>query len=127
MSKKKKITADEKIKIVKAYLKGETSICGAATQLSIDRHAIEDWIRLYETEGIEAFMPQKRNRQYPPAVKEAAVKDYLSGRGGLRKICKIYKIRSTRQLRFWIKLYNGHRDFKVQTGGSRMTKGRETT
>lgn len=50
-------------------------------------------------------MPHQGNRRYAPAVKEAAVKDYLSGRGGLRKICKIYKIRSTGQLRAWIKVY----------------------
>ena len=88
---------------------------------------VADWIRLYQNEGVSAFLPKRGNLQYDPILKEAAAKDYLSGRGSLREICRIYKIRSTRQLRAWIKVYNGHKDFKKQTGGSRMTKGRETT
>ena len=127
MSKKKRIKVEEKIRAVKACLKGENSIRGAASHLGVDHHAVEDWIRLYETEGIVAFMPREGNRQYASAVKVAAVRDYLAGAGSLRQICKIYKIRSTGQLRAWIKVYNGHKDFKKQTGGSRMTKGRETT
>ncbi len=127
MSQKKRTKVEEKIRTAKACINGEISIRGAASQLGVDHHAVEDWIRLYETEGIEAFMPHQGNRRYAPVLKEAAVKDYLSGRGGLRKICKIYKIRSTGQLRAWIKVYNGHKDFKKQTGGSHMTKGRETT
>ena len=127
MSKRERIKSEEKIRIAKACIQGKMGVCEAGRLLGVDHHAVEDWIRLYETEGIEAFMPHHGNQRYALAVKEAAVKDYLSGRGGLRKICKIYKIRSTGQLRAWIKVYNGHKDFKKQTGGSRMTKGRETT
>ena len=127
MSKRRRIEKEEKIRMARACIKGEIGIYEAGRLLGVDYHAIEDWIRLYETEGIEAFMPQKGNRKYDPAVKEAAVKDYLSGRDSIRGICKIYKIRSTNQLRKWIKVYNGHKDFKKHTGGSRMTKGRETT
>ena len=53
--------------------------------------------------------------------------DLLAGCGSVLEICKQYKILDERQLRNWIKVYNGHKDFKKQTGGSRMTKGRETT
>ena len=127
MSKRRKINAEEKLRIVRACIKGETSVCAAATQLGVNHHTVNDWIRLYETEGIEAFLPRRGKREYAPALKGAAVKDYLSGRDSLRGICKTYKIRSTRQLRDWIKVYNGHKDFKKQTGGSCMTKGRETT
>ena len=127
MSKRRKIKAEEKVRIVRACIKGETSICAAAAQIGVDHHAVTDWIRLYKTEGGCAFLPREGNRHYDSALKEAAVNDYLSGRGSIREICKIYKIRSTRQLRDWIMVYNGHKDFKKQTGGSRMTKGRETT
>ena len=127
MSKRRRIEIEEKIRIAKACINGELGVFEAGRILGIDYHSVEDWIRLYETEGIDAFLPQKGNRKYDPAVKAAAVKDYLSGRDSIRGICKIYKIRSTHQLRSWIKAYNGHKDFKKQTGGSRMTKGRETT
>lgn len=127
MSKKKKIKAEDKIRTAKACVNGTISLNAAAEQLGIHQSVVDDWVRLYQTEGIGAFLPREANRRYDPVVKEAAVKDYLSGRDSLRGICKIYKIRSTRQLREWIMVYNGHKDFKKQTGGSRMTKGRETT
>ena len=127
MSKRRKIKTEEKIRIVKAYTSGKISMNAAAEQLGVHQSVVDDWVRLYQTEGSTAFLPREGNRRYDPVVKEMAVKDYLSGRGSLRKICKIYKIRNQIQLRTWIKVYNGHKDFKKQTGGSRMTKGRETT
>ena len=127
MSKRRKIKPDERIRIAKACVKGTISLNAAAEQLGVHQSVVDDWVRQYESEGIEAFLPGGGNRRYEPAIKEAAVKDYLSGRGSLRDICRIYKIRNQIQLRNWIKVYNGRKDFKKQTGGSRMTKGRETT
>ena len=127
MSKRKKIKVEEKIHIVKECIAGRISQSEAEAQTGVSRTVVADWIRLYQNEGVSAFLPKRGNLQYDPILKEAAAKDYLSGRGSLREICRIYKIRSTRQLRAWIKVYNGHKDFKKQAGGSRMTKGRETT
>lgn len=127
MSKNKKIKAEDKIRIAKAYTQGRIGLSEAAKQVGVHHATIEGWVRQYETEGEQAFHPRKGNRRYDPALKEAAVKDYLLGKGSIGSICKKYKIRDTKQLRDWIKVYNGHRDFKKQTGGSRMTKGRETT
>ena len=127
MSKRKKIKVEEKIRIAKECIAGRISQSEAETQTGVSRTVVADWIRLYQNEGASAFLPKRGNLQYDPILKEAAAKDYLSGRGSLREICRIYKIRSTDQLRKWIKVYNGHKDFKKQTGGSRMTKGRETT
>ena len=50
----------------------------------------------------------RKNKSYPAELKYQAVADYLSGAGSLRAICKKYKIGGP-------------------TGGSRMTKGRDTT
>ena len=127
MSKRKKIKVEEKIRIVKECIAGRISQSEAEAQTGVSRTVVADWIRLYQNEGVSAFLPKRGNLQYDPILKVAAAKDYLSGRGSLREICRIYKIRSTRQLRAWIKVYNGHKDFKKQTAGSRMTKGRETT
>ena len=123
----RKFRLEEKIRIAKECVNGNISIYSAAMQLGLDSRTVCDWVRLYETEGVSAFLPRKGNRCYQPELKEAAVRDYLTGQGSLRQICKKYKIRSTYQLRTWIKVYNGHKDFKKQIGGSRMTKGRETT
>ena len=127
MSKRKKIKLEDKVRIAKACTNGNISLHLAAEQLGVHKSVVADWVRLYQTEGLGALLPRKSNRRYDTAIKKAAVKDYLSGKGSIREICKIYKIRSTHQLRDWIKVYNGHRDFRKQTGGSHMTKGRETT
>ena len=127
MSKRKRIKAEDKIRIAKAYTSGIISLNAAAEQIGVHQSVVDDWVRLYQTEGVAAFLPRERNRHYDPTLKESAVKDYLSGKGSLRDICRKYNIRDKIQLRTWIKVYNGHKDFKKQTGGSRMTKGRETT
>ena len=123
---KRRIRAEEKAKIAKVCIKGTISLNAAAKQLGVHKSAVNDWVRLYQTEGIESFLPREENQRYDPLLKEAAVKDYLAERDSIRVICKIYKIRSTHQLRNWIKMYNGQ-DFKKQTGGSGMSKGREST
>ena len=69
----------------------------------------------------------RKNKSYPVELKYQAVGDYLSGKGSLSEICKKYRIRSDCQLRNWIKLYNSHKELRCYTGGSRMTKGRDTT
>ena len=124
---KRRIPAEEKLRIAKACIAGKYGLKRAAEQVGVHHSLVDDWIRLYQTEGETAFLHRSKNRRYDPVLKEAAVKDYLSGRGSFREICKTYKIRSTCQLKNWVKVYNGHKDFKKQTGGSRMTKGRETT
>ena len=66
---------------------------------------------------------------YSKELKEQAVRDYLSGKGSLRDICKKYKLKSVTPLRNWIKMYNSHEKLKASgTGGAViMTKGRKTT
>ena len=116
MSKRKKIKAEDKIRIAKECVYGCLSQSAAAEQAGVDMTVVMDWIRLYQSEGNQAFLPRGGNRRYDPAVKEAAVKDYLSGRDSLRGICKIYKIRSTKQLREWIKVYDGEARELSQSG-----------
>jgi len=62
-------------------------------------------------------------------MKNAAVKDYLEGRGSYNDLCKKYNIRSTSPLRNWVMKYNSHKKLKATgTGGAAiMTKGRKTT
>ena len=69
----------------------------------------------------------RKNKSYPAELKYQAVADYLSGAGSLRAICKKYKIGNKKRLQDWIKLYNSHKEPKCHTGGSCMTKGRDTT
>jgi transposase-like protein len=102
-------------------------VCEAGRTSGVDKSSVRAWISRYQAEGPSAFLPAERNRVYSPEQKQAAVEEYLAGKGSLQDICRKYKIRSTSRLRAWIKVYNRHGDFKRQSGGSRMTKARKTT
>lgn len=122
-----KHSPEERIRIAELCNSGKLGRSEAAQQVGVDESTIRQWVQQYSVEGIAAFLPKEQNNHYSPEIKEAAVKAYLAGEGSLRGICKKYKIRDKRQLRAWIKVYNGHKDFKKRTGGSRMTKARKTT
>ena len=127
MSKSRKISKEEKLAIVKRCLSGEFGVREAGRQIGVNQQSVREWINRYEAEGEEGLTPAQGWRKYPKELKEAAVKDYLSGKGSLEEICKKHKIRSTHPLQNWIKVYNGHKEFRNLTGGSRMTKARKTT
>jgi len=127
MPQKGKISPEEKIEIVKRCLSGEVGQNEAGRLVGVNEYSIRAWISLYRAEGASAFAPQGRDRTYSPDLKQQAVEDYLAGRGSLQNICEKYKIRSTRQLRKWIQIYNRHENFRTYTGGSCMTKARKTT
>ncbi len=127
MSKSRKISKEEKLAIVKRCLSGELGVCEAGRQIGVNQQSVREWINRYEAEGEEGLTAAQGWRRYPKELKEAAVRDYLAGKGSMEEICKKYKIRSTHALQNWIKVYNGHKDLRNSTGGSRMTKGRETT
>jgi len=122
-----KHSPEYRIRIAELCIAGKLGQREAARQAGVDHKAVADWIRLYKAEGTAGFLPTGHNKCYSPELKVAAVKAYLAGEGSLQEICKRYKIRAKYQLRSWIKVYNGHKDFKKQTGGSRMTKARKTT
>lgn len=90
--------------------------------------SIRDWVRNYEAIGPEAFIRSK-NKNYSTEIKRCAVEDYLSGKGSLRDICRQYQIKSTIQLRNWIKRYNSHEELESSNRGDglTMTKGQKTT
>ena len=130
MPHSQKLPPEEKVKLVQLCLRGEVGVAEAARIAGVARASIQRWIARCESEGTSAFFPPERNRVYSPELKLNAVKDYLSGQGGLFEICKKYKIRSSSALSSWIMVYNAHGDFKSvkQTGGgSYMKQGRDTT
>ena len=126
---RKKIDGSKKYETVRRIEAGEISIRHAAEILEVHPSSVQAWVRLYEAEGISAFVKQK-DRVYSEALKTKAVQDYLSGKGSLAAICKKYKIRGCMQLQNWIKVYNAHGDFNARKrsgGGSYMRKARSTT
>ena len=75
-------------------------------------------------------MSRRRNKKYSEEFKEKAVQEYLAGKGSQREICRKYGIPAKKTLEYWIKVYNGHKEFRESHGSGTeiyMTKGRKTT
>lgn len=127
MPLKTKVSAEEKARLVQDCVAGRLSRAEAARRAEVDERSLYRWIARYEAEGSVGFIATEKNRIYSEETKLQAVEEYLAGRGSLEGICKKYKIRSERQLRNWIQVYNSGRDFKKMSGGSRMKNTRKTT
>ena len=126
--RKTKICAQEKLHTVKDILQGKESILAAAKRLSVESSAVRAWIGSYKGNGIDAFIHTK-NKHYSHECKVQAVTAYLNQEGSLSVICQRFGVRTSKQLRTWIKQYNSHEKLKASgTGGTFiMTKGRKTT
>lgn len=127
MSRKSKIDAVKKVEIVEKYLNGELSQKGAAKMCGVNKRSVQDWIRIYKTDGPESLLSPKTNKRYSKELKLQAVHTYLSGEGSLDEICVRFGIRQHPQLSSWIKAYNEGKELKELTGGSAMKKARKTT
>lgn len=129
MGKKDRLPAENKCKIVEAYLSGKEGKASIRVKYGVAYSTLRDWIRLYETRGITGLISYGKSKRYTPEAKIKAVQEYLSGKGSQSDICKKYDISSSSVLRKWIEWYNNHGDFKQTSNWSEfhMVKGRKTT
>lgn len=129
MTFKHKFSYEEKVKILSEYLEGTYGFREVCFRYNINQGSLKDWKRLYETFGWYGLKSSSEATHYSKQVKEAAVLDYRSHRLTVPDILKKYKIRSSTQLRRWIKKYNSHESLNSSgTGGHEiMTKGKKTT
>ena len=127
---RKEFTVEEKIQAVELHIRDGMGYGGISDRYEVPIRTLREWVRQYQTFGVEGLRERKRNQSYSAELKRCAVEEYLSGKGSLHDICIKYKIHSDRQLRNWIKVYNSHRELRHSRGqGSDiyMTKGRDTT
>ncbi len=125
---KGKLTANQKIRIVKEYLEGGIGRTFLARKYGISEWAVRNYITIYEEQGAAVFLNNKQNKVYTTELKQKAVQAYLNGKGSLAKIAAKYGLRSDRELRDWIKVYNSGRGFRYKmSGGSRMEEACPTT
>lgn len=128
MSERGSICIAEKERAAALCAAGERSPTEMAATLGVSRSTVREWVARYESEGTAGLDSTSENRVYSADLKRAAVEAYLSGKGSQQKICKIFKIRSAKQLRDWLKVYNSGKDIRNKmSGGSRMKSTRKTT
>jgi len=128
-----KVSLDKKVWAAQKYIQGDKSAITLGGMLGVNRVTIMRWAKTYQVKGENGQRRKhgiryiKRNPAYLKSLKENAAKDYLSGKGSQKDICKKYKIRSRHALQNWIKVYHSHGELKGNTGGSYTTKARKTT
>ena len=124
---KTKLTVEQKIEIVRLFEEGESKTA-IAKRYGINDLTVYECILRYQNQGIDAFINHKQNLVYSEELKLKAIKAYKNEEGSLREIATKYGLRSCRQLRNWIKVYNSGKGFRHNmSGGSRMKESRPTT
>ena len=113
MSKHRKYSAEEKLKIVEGYLAGKYSLDSKAHELGYTRApgCFFQWVRIYEKHGPEAFLKKSKNNTYTSVFKQMVVEEYLSGIDSAVMLAAKHKLEAGVLLN-WAKLYNANRELK---------------
>ena len=74
MSTKLSYSAEEKRSIVETYLQGKTSQQDLAERYGTGKSTIQNWLRLYQTFGLEGLSRQKHTTRYSPELKLSVVR-----------------------------------------------------
>ena len=132
MSKKNKVAPHIKVELVERFLRGEIGAGEAGRLAGLENagaSSFPKWVSIYRNEGPAGLLEQKSYRHYPAEIKQAAVNAYLGGEGSFQEISERYGLRSSTQLKKWLKEYNTHGEIKSRGsgGGSYMRKARNTT
>ena len=84
VKKKSEISGGE-VKIVHLYLEQGKSISILTKAFEVNGDTIRNWIRMYQTDGVEGLKESHSWKKYTLELKEKAVTDYLTGRGSLSR------------------------------------------
>ena len=129
MSRKSKLSTEEKIWIVELHLSGKSSRKEIQRTYGLGRSTLSNWVKSYQKRATYGLIPAPHNKKYSAEIKLQAVTDYLAGGGSLSEICEKYNISREGVLSQWVKRYDKHGVFKHPNNGGAiyMLKGRETT
>ena len=106
---KSSYTPEFRAKVAQEYLNGNCSRKDLSKKYNIPESTIRDWINVYKTHGINAFISTKGNKPYMKEFKIQCVEAVLKGESSVLDIVSKYQISSSRMLREWISLYNANR------------------
>lgn len=134
MSKRRKYSPQEKIKIVKEYLSGQSSLKEIGSRYGYTSRkgypgCFNRWIALYQEHGESAFY-HIGNSCYPKEFKIKVVEEYIAGAASAVELTAKYKISNESILLKWVELYNANRelrDYKPQREVYMAEARRKTT
>jgi transposase len=129
MSTKRLYSSQFKYEVLMAYQNEFLTISEVLKRYQISEYAFNKWRRKFEKEGKSGLENFSTRKFYSKEVKEAAVRDFLSGEYSKEEITRKYEISNRMVLQKWINKYNSHRELKDTGKGLTlsMTKSRTTT
>jgi transposase-like protein len=118
-----------KYNVIEAYSNDNLTVEALCKRYQIAKVTFYNWVEKFEKDGLIGLEDLKAWSHYSQDLKEAAVKDYISGEFSQYEIVRKYQISSRSVLISWINKYNSHRDLEDMSKGwtSSMTKGRKTS
>ncbi|OOS26077.1 helix-turn-helix domain-containing protein [Moraxella pluranimalium] len=101
-----KYTIDFKLKVIDHYFSGH-SYHSTANSFGIKRSIVQNWVRLYQTHGIDGIRIRNSKTSYSPEFKHTAVLQLLSGKS-MSTVATKLNISSPSVLFQWLKAYQTH-------------------
>jgi len=115
MSKKVKLTPEEKEFLVLKYRELNSSLSEFCRIYAVERTAIHRWSIKYDAEGSEGLKEIKVKTYYSSHTLLNSVEEYLSNKISMLQIVKKYNLSSDSVLRTWLKWYNTPK-WKIKLG-----------
>jgi transposase-like protein len=115
MGRTPKYTTKQKVQACEDYLNGKHSSTDIAEALNMGKNGtrfIHEWVNRYRVYGSEGFKHQPHNATYTKEFKEAAIQEYLAGKGSIEDIAIKVNIPSPSRLRQWILMYTEGKEMK---------------
>lgn len=91
---KSSYTPEFRAKVAQEYLDGNCSRKDLSEKYNIPESTIRDWINVYKTHGINAFINTKGNKQYTKDFKIQCVEAVLKGESSVLDVVSQYQISS---------------------------------
>lgn len=127
MSKRKRLSFDEKLKACEYYDQGNGSFKTIAKEFGISQTGFKSLYFKYKNYGVEALRMQKSHKTYTKEFKEKLVDAYNNGEGSYTELARKYGIINSSVIARWVLGYNSSNKTTYSGAGGVTIMARKTT
>lgn len=127
MSKRKRLSFDEKLKACEYYEEGNGSFEIIAKKFGMSFAGLKTLYFKYKNFGPEALKMQKRHQNYTKEFKQKLVDAYNSGKGSYAELASKYGIKNSSVITRWVLGYNSSNKTTYSGAGGVTIMARKTT
>jgi len=121
-------SVEKKIKIIN-LIENNESLLSVSKRFDIQRSVIQDWQRLYNSEGIKGLLRKRKKTRYSKEFKEMVIREHIQNKISFRMLAIKYGLRSYGMVANWFRDYTiGKKTYSNRNQrNQRMKDGRKTT